>query len=149
VPAGADGFMTGADKTKLDGIQVKARTCLLTWGTLTGIQTSTTTRFLDPGYNQAQAGTATVPWAAPSAGNIKNLRVAQLAGAGGAVLYTLTVNGVATALTASVLASATSGSDLADTIPVAAGDLIALQVTKAAGIGTSPTRIVVSAEMTG
>jgi len=148
VAAGASGFMNGTDKTKLDSVGTGARTCLLTWGSLAGIATTTTTRFLDPGYNQAAAGTTTVPWAAPSAGKIKNLRVTQIAGAGGACVYTLTVNGVAVALSASVLATATAGSDLVNSIAVAAGDLIALQVTKGVAITTSPTRIVVSAEMT-
>ena len=148
VAAGAAGFMTGADKTKLDGIASGAHPSLLTWGTLAGVATTTTTRFLDPGYNQSAAGTTTVPYAAPSAGKIKNLRITQLAGVGaGLVVYTLTVNGVATALSVSIAATATTGSDLVNSIAVAAGDLIAFQVTKAVAITTTPTRIVASAEL--
>lgn len=149
IAAGASGFMTGADKTKLDGIAPLAHPAVLTWGTLAGVATTTTTRYLDPWYNQTAAGTNIVPYAVPSSGKIKNLRITQLAGVGaGIIVYTLLVNGVATALSVSIAATATTGSDLVNVISVAAGDLISFRVTKAVAITTTPTRIVASAELT-
>ena len=69
------------------------------------------------------------------------------AGVGGATItYTLRVNGVATALTVGMLATAVDGSDLANSVAVAAGNLIDVEVTKSAAITTSPDDIVATME---
>lgn len=62
-----------------------------------------------------------------------------------AITYTIRVNGVATLLLVAILPTAADGSNLATTIAVAAGDLIDIQVTKAA-IGASPVGITATME---
>jgi len=48
------------------------------------------------------------------------------------VSYTLLVNGGASALVVTMLITASDGSDLAHSVPVAAGDLVTIQVAKSA-----------------
>jgi hypothetical protein len=81
-------------------------------------------------------------------GSLRNMRVRQQipAGNGNAIVYTLRVNGVASALAVSILSTAQDGSDLVDTVAVVAGDEIDIQVTKALAIGTSPNDIEVTME---
>jgi hypothetical protein len=71
----------------------------------------------------------------------------RVVGVGAALItFTLLKNGVATALAFSVAATAASGSDIADTVAVVAGDFIELRVTKAAAIATSPIDVEVAAD---
>jgi hypothetical protein len=67
-------------------------------------------------------------------------------GNGNTAVYTLFLNGVATALTVTLASNVTDGSDLVHTVAVAAGDLLSLEVTKAASLGTPPKNIIVSFE---
>jgi hypothetical protein len=89
----------------------------------------------------------TIPTSA--GGTIRNMRVRQQspAGNGNPIVYTLRVNGVASALTVSILSTAQDGSDLVNTVAVVAGDEIELRVTKAAVIAASPQDIVVTMEL--
>lgn len=109
---------------------------------------STTTRYLYPSFDGGLAQTAVIQFRAPRAGTLRNLRVQVRAGAGNGntIVYTLRVNGAASALTASLASTGTSTSDLVNTVAVAAGDLLDLEVTKGAAVGTSPTDIVTSVE---
>jgi len=118
-----------------------------TWGAL-DVAATTTTRFLWPGFVNAQAPTTTIQWRAPRAGTIRNLflRHGTPAGNGNAIVYTLRVNGVASALTVSLASTSANGSDTVNAVAVAAGDLLDLQVTKAADVVTSPTNIMASLE---
>lgn len=120
---------------------------VLTWGN-NGVAGTTTTRFLSPWYDEDTAQTVVISWRIPRAGTIRNMRVRHniLAGNGNAIVYTLLVNGVATALSVSLASTAADGSDLVDAIAVVAGDLVAVRVTKAASTVQSPTDIVASME---
>lgn len=119
----------------------------LTWGN-NSVAATTTTRFLTPWYDESTAQTIVVAWRIPRAGTIRNMRVRHniTAGNGNAIVYTLLVNGVATALTVSLASTAADGSDLVNTVAVAAGDLVSVRATKAAAVGTSPTDIIASME---
>jgi hypothetical protein len=69
----------------------------------------------------------------PLAGTLKNLRVRN------AVLladrtYTIVIDGVPTALTVTVPAGATNGADLINTVAIAAGDNVAIEITVAGGV---------------
>jgi hypothetical protein len=80
-------------------------------------------------------------------GTLSNLRVRHnTVGAGGSISYTLRRNGVDSALTAAVAASALDGSDLTHTVVIAAGDLLDLHVTKLSGISSSPVDITATIE---
>lgn len=104
---------------------------------------TTVSRFLYPGYSDDQAQTTTIQIVAPRAGILRNLRVRHNdpAGNGNAIVYTVRVNGTPTSLSASLASTSANGSDTSNTASVVAGDLIDLIVTKAAGVGTSPTDV--------
>jgi hypothetical protein len=56
-------------------------------------------------------------------------------GNGGTVVYTVMVNGAATAITATLATGAVgTASDVANTVAVAQGDLVSIRVTKAANV---------------
>lgn len=113
------------------------------------VTATTTTRYLVPGYTAGTAPTAPVQYRLPSAGTVRRLRVRHNTGAGNglAIVYTVRINGVASAVTVSLASTATDGSDLVNTVAVAAGDLIDIEVTKAASVGTSPAEIMASLEV--
>ena len=70
------------------------------------------------------------------------------AGAGDLIVYTIHVNGLATALTVSL--AATSGGaafDLVNSVTIAQGALVSLAVTKPLAIGTSPVGIFSTLEL--
>jgi hypothetical protein len=114
------------------------------------VQASTTTRYLPAGYSSTAAPTNVLAYRAPRSGNLRNLRVrhGSPGGNGLAIVYTVTVAGAPTALAVSMASTDSDGSDLADSIPVAAGDLVAIEVTKLLGIGASPMEITATLELT-
>lgn len=149
VAGAAHGLMSSTDKTKLDGIRAAATSALAHWGN-SDVSTTTTTRFLSPGYDNTQAGTGAVQWEAPFPGTLKNLRMLHGTGAGNGnnIVYTLRKNGVATAITVTLASTGTAAQDTVNTVTVVAGDRIDIQVTKAATIVTSPSNITASLEIT-
>lgn len=115
------------------------------------VAATTTTRYLHPWYEESTAETAggtNARIVLPRAGVIRNMRVrhGNPAGNGNAIVYTLRVNAAAQALTVSLASTATNGSDLVNSVVVAAGDQIDVEVTKAATIGASPNNITVTME---
>jgi hypothetical protein len=111
------------------------------------VGTTTTTRYLPFGYDNNIAGISPVGCVSPRAGTLKNLRVRHcLTGTGGAIVYTLRVNGVDTALTCSATAGSAGATDIVHTVAISAGDVLDLKVTKAAGITLSPTDITATIE---
>jgi len=117
------------------------------WGA-DSVGTSVTTRYLTPGYEDGLAQTVPIQIRAVRAGTLQKLRVRHniTAGNGNPIVYTLRVNGVATALTVSLASTVADGSDLVNTVAVAAGDLLDFRVTKAAGVVASPADIVATVE---
>lgn len=109
---------------------------------------TTTTRYLFPCYSDSVAQTSAVQFRASRAGTLRNLRVRHNipAGNGNNIVYTIRKNGVATALTVTLASTTADGSDLVNTVGVAAGDLIDIEVTKAAGVGFSPRDVVATVE---
>jgi hypothetical protein len=113
------------------------------------VTSTTTTRYLTPCYEAATARTAPVQYRSPRAGILRNLRIRQNTGAGNgnSIVYTVRVNGVASALSVSMASTANDGGPDTDTVAVAAGDLIDIEVTKAASVATSPSDIVATMEL--
>jgi hypothetical protein len=143
----ANGFLSAADFSKLAAITAEAAPAVLTWGA-GSVTATTTTRYLYPGYSTVTAQTAVLQYRVPRAGKIRKLRVRHngTAGNGSAIVYTLRVNGVASTLTASVASTAVGGVDNTHSVTVADDDLIDIEVTKAASVGTSPSDILVTVE---
>lgn len=99
---------------------------------------------------QSLAQISTIHMIMPRAGTLQNLfvRQDQPAGNGNLIVYTVRVNNVATALLVSIASTATSASDLVNTVVVAQGDLVDIEITKALAIGTSPQDIQCTVELT-
>lgn len=128
-------------------LSVVAPKSAIHWGN-SGVAATTTTRYLTPGYEDSTAPTTVIQWRVPFAGTISLLRVRQNTGAGNgnAIVYTLRKNGAAQTLTVSMASTANDGSDLANSVTVAAGDLVDIEVTKAASVAATPSDIVASAQ---
>ncbi len=107
---------------------------------------STSTRYLFPSYANDGAQTTAIQLEIPSGVTTFNavrilIRHNKPSGNGNDVTYTLRVNNVATALTVTLASTDTSASTSA-TVAIASGDLIDIEITKAAGIANSPDDIV-------
>lgn len=113
------------------------------------------TRWFTPGYDTGIAGTTEIQWAVPRAGHLRNLHVRNNAAPGGAtannVVYTVFVNGVATALTVTRIANAAIGqtADTTNSVAVNQGDRVSIQAVKAASIGSGSLTLLVTLEFTG
>jgi len=133
----------------LNGIDIAlgAATAVLAWGNAS-VAASTATRYLSPWWEDSTAPLAPLQWRVPRAGTLRNMRVRHnsLVGNGNAIVYTLRVNGVATLLAVSLASTAADGSDLVDSVVVAAGDLIDIEVTKALSIGAGGVDVAASME---
>jgi hypothetical protein len=119
----------------------------VTWGS-SSVSSTTTTRYLHPWYEDSLAPTTAIQWRVPFNGTISLMRVHHggTAGNGNAIVYTLRKNNAAQSLTVSLASTAADGSDLANSVTVAAGDLVDVEVTKAASVGTSPSDITCSVQ---
>ena len=142
VANGNAGFMSGSDKAKLDGLPAVPASGVLMWGN-SGISTTTTTRYLTPGWTDTIATVSPVQFRVPKVGTIRNLYVRHnTVGAGSVnVTYTVRKNNANQALAVTMLASASDGNDTSNSFTVAAGDLIDVMVTKANSLITSPSNI--------
>jgi hypothetical protein len=119
----------------------------LQWGN-NSISSTTSTRYLTPGYQDAIAPTTVVQFRLPFACTLKNLRIRQVgAGNGNNVVFTLRLNGAGTALAVTLASTGTDGGPDTDSVSGAAGDLIDIEVTKAASVGTSPSDVTAIVEM--
>jgi hypothetical protein len=145
--SGTHGFMSATDKAKLDTVGPGASSAMLAWGN-TAISGTTTTRYMSPYYGTVLAPTSPTQYRVSRGGTIRNMRVRhnQPLGNGLNIVYTLRVNDVATTLAVTLSSTGTDASNLAVSIPVLAGDLVDIEVTKAASIATSPNEIIITAE---
>jgi hypothetical protein len=107
------------------------------------VSTTTTIRYLIPSYVTDIATTVVAArFTVTRSGTLRNMYIYQTGdGNGNNLTYTLRVNAVTTALAITMASTANSASNTADTVAVVAGDLLDIEVTKAAGIGNSPDDI--------
>ena len=124
----------------------------LMWGS-ESVASSTSDRYLDPGYSDhlARLAIADGPrWTAPRAGTLKNLyvNIGTPSTDADPIVYTVLINGVVPigTLTVSVPGNVDAGSDLANTVAVAAGDLVDIRVSKAAPVAPAIDEVVVTME---
>lgn len=119
------------------------------------VGSTTTTRYLYPGYDDDLAQTVSMQMVAPYAGTLRDFYVRHNSadGNGNSIVYTVRVGPpagpmVATAITVSLATGAIGqGSDLANSVAVAAGDIIDIEVTKAASVGNSPDDITATIDL--
>lgn len=110
---------------------------VLTWGN-GDIAAAADSRFLAPGRQQGAAALNDIQsMVMPKAGTLRNLFVRQHSGVGDGdnVVYTVMVNGVATAITCTLASNVVAtGSDIVNTAAVVQGDRVSLRASKAASI---------------
>lgn len=112
------------------------------------VGSTTTPRYIPPGYNDFTAPAIAVSFPATRNGTLRNLMVMHnVPGTSPNVVdYTVRVNGVPTALTVGLASNAASGSNTADTVAIQEGDSIDIEVTKAANIDNILANVAVSLE---
>ena len=98
---------------------------------------TTTDRWLFPGYANSNARTIPLNRPSPFDGVLKLLRVIHNdpGGNGGAITYTVMINGAPTALSVTMASTDSAGVNLTDQVAVSKGDLVCLKAAKAASIG--------------
>lgn len=126
------------------------RGAILTWG-VESIGGAADARYLPPGHDMGTAMlTNTAQMAVSRAGTLRNLFVHHNTanGNGQNVVYTVMVNGVATAITATLATGAIGiASDVANTVAVADTDVISIQANKPNAIGAGNIQTQVSLEI--
>lgn len=106
------------------------------------------TEYLWPGYGSA-ASTTEIGWICPTAGVIRDLRIKCTTGiTGDSIVFTVRKNATGTAVTATLAAAATTGSDSSNAFTVAAGDEISVQINPGAAITVGATAVRVSVTFT-
>jgi hypothetical protein len=114
------------------------------------VSNSMTPRYLYPSYDGFLAQTIPIQWRVPRPGVLRFFRMRHnlLGGSPAFIGYTIRVNSIPTALSVLLAANVTDGFDLLNNVPVVAGDLVDLQVTKAAVlVGGGPNDIIGSLEL--
>lgn len=129
VSGGAAGFMTGADKAKLDLVQGGAMS--LAWGAVAAPATTSGRFFLRTGAAVAASSlTGTYPCAVSGSRTVYlTWNVSGTPLVTDAITLTLYINGVASALVATMGAGATGGQASA-TISLSAGDALAIRLVQ-------------------
>lgn len=122
----------------------------VTWGA-TNLSNTADTRVIPPGYNDGVILNTDTPrgFGAPRAGTFRNLFVRHnlTNGNGNSITYTLRVNGVLTALTATLATGAVGqASDLANSVAVVQGDLIEMVRIIPALVGSAVQNAIISAQ---
>lgn len=112
------------------------------------VASTTATRYLFPGYSESLAQTTAIQFRVVRAGFLQNMYVRHNVpnGNNNAIVYTVRINGVGTALSVSLGSNTADGNDLVNVVGVSAGDLVDVEVTKAAGVAQSPRDVMVSVE---
>ena len=107
------------------------------------VSATTTTRYLSPGFDPGTSPTSPPAFRVPRAGTLRNLYLRQntTAGNGNNIVYTLRVNGVATALAVTIASTTQQAANTTNTVAVVAGDRIDVEITKAASVGTGPSDV--------
>jgi len=153
IPAAADLLLVedSADSNNKKKISVGSlsgnSSSLLMFGN-SNVSVTTATRYLSPYWSDSAAQTAVQQFRIHRAGTIRSMRVHHNspAGNGNDIVYTLMVNSISTALTATLASTGADASNLVNSVTVAAGDLIGIEVTKALSVGTSPSDVTLSME---
>ena len=123
-------------------------TSMVHWGN-NSVTNTTTIRFLSPGWIAGTAPTAAIQWRVPFAAVLRNLYIRHGTGAGNGnnIVYTVRVNTVASSLSVAIPSTSVNGEDTANSVTVAAGDLIDIRVSKAVDVATSPSNIMATLQV--
>lgn len=119
----------------------------LGWGS-GSVGTTITPRYLYPWYSDLIAEVGELGFIAPRSGELSNFNVYQNIpeGNGNTITYRIRVAGITTALRVDLASTNFYGIDTTNTVPVIAGDLVSVLVSKSLGIGKSPRNVVAAAD---
>lgn len=122
---------------------------ILIWGTNSSGTTTGSVKYLYPGFQNAGVSSSAIIFTAPLAGNMRNLFVTiGTAGSGtGNMAYTIFKNGSATALTATVLMTSTTGNDTTHNFSFSQGDTLACTLQGSGTVSTGHANVLVSVEL--
>ncbi len=120
---------------------------------VTNVNTTTATRYLRPGGLSGGAAPSTISVTETPfpfiTGTLQRLSVRHnSSGVGGNITYTVMLNGSPTDLAVTMLASDTSGSSTAGTATIVFDDTVAIEVTKAGSLTSSPQNVISSVGIT-
>ncbi len=117
---------------------------VLMWGN-SGWGSGTNTKYADPFWTGAAAGTVALQIRAPRSGTLRHLMLLARVSGAGTFTARVRVNDVATALVVTLGSGATQTENLIDSIAVNQGDRIDLEVART--VAGSPTDITITAEL--
>lgn len=129
---------------QITGAPAASEASPIAWGE-DNVNTANDTRYMCTGYGPASGAVTTVlEFLVPRDGTFKNLMFLYNANGTGAqsITYTLMVDGVASALTAT--ATNTAPATVTADVAVTSGQRIGLRVTKSGVLGSSPTGVIVA-----
>lgn len=127
-------------------VRCKGRGGPVVWGN-NGVSSGTTDRYLSPGIDFEEGAGSNVDnfqWVAPRDGFMRNMRIRQNAPAGNGndIVYTLRQGTSNTALTVTVASTSNNGTNTDDIVTISEGNLLNIEVTKAASVNSSPNNII-------
>ena len=139
IASGASGLMSGADKAKLDNVEVGAQAPVALFG-FGSRGNSTTRRYMYPGGGAGQAAPTAaqeVTCAVPVTFSSMRMRGAAGSGAAQNVTFTLMKNGADTGLLLTVSNSATDGTSSSASVSFVPGDRYSVASDKELGTGSA------------
>jgi len=137
---------TSADAARADHTHAgpPGRGAILMWGNSTW-GTGTNTKYADPFWISAAAGTAAIQIRAPRPGTLRNLMLQARAGGAGTFTAQVRVNDVVTPLAVAVGAGVTQAENTSDEVQVNLGDRIDVEIVRP--VAGSPTDITITVEL--
>jgi len=132
----------------IDALKGSSPTSVLGWGQ-DNVGSSTTTRYLTPGWDDGIAPTVPRQIAVPRAGTLNSMIVVQQTplGNGNNITYTLRVNGIPSMLAVTIQSTGGFAANFLSPVAVVPTDIIDIEVTKVATIGNSPLRVGLTLEL--
>jgi hypothetical protein len=120
---------------------------VLEWGA-GSLGSSSTTRYLYPGYSDQIAEVRETRIRLPRAGSLQRLRVVHNipAGNGNVISYIVRIGGADTPLRVDLTSTTLTGEDITNVVPVADGAYISVKANKTTGIGASPRNVTITVE---
>jgi len=137
---------TSAESARADHTHAAppVRGAVLMWGN-SGWGAGTTTKYADPFWISAAAGTAPIQMRVPRPGTLRNLMLQARAGGAGTFTVQVRVNDVVTALAVTIGAGVTQAENTAAAVPVIQGDRVDVEIVRS--VAGSPTDITITVEL--
>ncbi len=134
---GVDTPSAGTDAVNKDYVDAGWAPAVLYWGQERGVGTSGTTWYMTPGYGSGAGSSTPLAIIVPYAGRISRLYITAGSPPNDDVVFTVAVNGVASALTATVASGTQDANDTANTVAVSAGDILIVEAVNGGALSSA------------